>query len=70
MNPVLWPQNDKNVRETFQEKLGGGVRHASAETLTLFQTKICDFPYLISDLKPWGPARDRSARQVVTARTR
>ena len=22
------------------------------ETLTLFQTKICDFPYPISDLKP------------------
>ena len=40
------------------------------ETLTLFQTKSCDFPYPIqtrskiwypiSDLKPWSPARDRS----------
>ena len=27
------------------EKLGGGVRHASW-TLTLFETKICDFPTL------------------------
>ena len=27
------------------------------ETLTLFQTKICDFSYPISLLKPWSPAR-------------
>ena len=41
------------------------------ETLILFQTKICDFPYPISDLiknlnpisdlKPWSPARALSA---------
>ena len=41
------------------------------ETRTLFQTKIGDFPYSISDqmknlipfsdLKPWSPAHDRSA---------
>ena len=27
----------------------GGVCGALLETLTLFQTKICDFPYSISD---------------------
>ena len=27
-----------------------GVCHTLPETLTLFQTKICDFPYPISDL--------------------
>ena len=37
------------VSFTRKKKLGGGVRHASW-TLTLFQTKICDFPYPISDL--------------------
>ena len=34
------------------------------ETLTLFQTKICDFPYPISLLKPWSPARDKLLRHV------
>ena len=34
----------------LREKLGGGVRHPYPETLTLFLTKICDFPYPISDL--------------------
>ena len=59
-------------------KLGGGttknwvgVCGTLPETLTLFQNKICDFPYPISDLiknlvpyfrpEPWSPARDRSA---------
>ena len=40
------------------EKLGGG------ETPPLFQTKICDFSYPISDLKTWSPARDKLLRQV------
>ena len=40
------------------EKLVWRVRHASWN------------PYPISDLKPWSPARDRSAWQAVTARTR
>ena len=44
----------------LSEKLGW-VCGTLAETLTLFHTKICDFPYPISDLKPWSPARDRSA---------
>ena len=48
-----------------------GVCGTLPETLTLFQNKICDFPYPISDLiknlvpyfrpEPWSPARDRSA---------
>ena len=48
-----------------------GVCGTLLETLALFQTKICDFPYPISDLiknwypisalKPRSPARDRSA---------
>ena len=49
-------------------KLGGGttknwvgVCGTLPETLTLFQKKGCDFPYPISNLKPWSPAHDRSA---------
>ena len=36
-----------------KEELGGGVQHAS-ETLTLFPTKISNFPYPISDLNWWS----------------
>ena len=52
----------------------GWVCGTLPETLTIFQTTICDFPtlfltwskiwYRISDLKPWSPARDRSAWQA------
>ena len=46
----LWPQKQtKNSRGVLPEKLGG-VRSTLSETLTLFQTKICDFPCPISDL--------------------
>ena len=47
-----------------------GVCGTLPEILTLFQAKICDFPYpisdlikkyLISNLKPWSPARDQRA---------
>ena len=31
-------------------EIGGGVCGTFPEILTLFQTKICDFPYPISDL--------------------
>ena len=31
-------------------KVGVGVRGTLPEFLTLFQTKMCDFPYPISDL--------------------
>ena len=36
--------------KVLPEKLGGGVRLAFQKTLTLFMTKICDFPYPIYDL--------------------
>ena len=45
----------------YFQKIWEGLCGTLPETLTLFQTKICDFPYPISDLKPWSPARDRSA---------
>ena len=46
----LWPQKrTKNCGGVISEKLGG-VCSTLPETLTLFQTKICDFPYPISDL--------------------
>ena len=50
------------------EKLGGGVRQTSYNTvyvLTLFQTKICDFPYPISDMT----LKSISLWQAVMART-
>ena len=43
------PKNDHKFRGVLPEKLGG-VCGTLPETLTLFQTKICDFPYPISDL--------------------
>ena len=51
------------------EKLGG-VCGTLSETLTLSQTKICGFPYPISDLTPLSQARDRSECQAVTAHIR
>ena len=45
----LWPKNDKRVRGYFQ-KNWVGMCGTLPETLTLFQTKICDFPYHISDM--------------------
>ena len=49
-----WPpfcvlNTTKNSGGVPPEKLGG-VCGTLPETLTLFQTKICDFPYPISDL--------------------
>ena len=50
--------------ERYFPKNWEGVCGTLPETLTLFQTKICDFPYPISDLiknsdlKPWSQARD------------
>ena len=35
------------------------------ETLTLFQTKICDFPYPISDLKPWSSRVTRARGKLL-----
>ena len=43
------PKTDQKFRGVLPEKLGG-VCSALPKTLTLFQTKICDFPYSISGL--------------------
>ena len=81
-----WPafcvlKYDLNFWGGYFQKDWEGVCGTLPETLTLFQTKICDFPYPISDLiknlipyfRPealepgeWPGARDKS----VTARTR
>ena len=78
-----WPSfcglnTTKNPRRYFQ-KNWVGVCGTLSETLTLFQTKICDFPHLISDLienfdslfQTWSPlarrvagARDKMLRHV------
>ena len=48
MTCVLCPENSgKHFQKNWE-----GVCGMLLETLTLFQTKICDFPYPISDLKP------------------
>ena len=77
--PICDPKTTKKSEGYFQ-KNWVGMCGTLPKTLTLFQTKICDFPYHISDLiknlipiwdlKPWSPARDRSAWQAVMARTR
>lgn len=49
---IKFKQGTKH-RGVLPEKLGG-VCGTPPETLTLFQTKICAFPYPISDLiKKW-----------------
>ena len=57
--PFVYKIRRKTPR-ILPEKLGA-VCGTLPKTLTLFQTKICDFFYPISDLKPRRPARDRSA---------
>ena len=47
--PFLTPKQQKCPGEYFQ-KNWVGMCSMLPETLTLFQTKICDFPYPISDL--------------------
>ena len=49
MTCLLCPNVRPKIWEVLLEKLGG-VCGTLPETLTLFQTKICDFPYPISDL--------------------
>ena len=68
--PFVYKIRRKTLRNTSR-KVEWGVCSTLTETLTLFQNKICDFPYPISDLiknlvpyfrpEPWSPARDRSA---------
>ena len=44
------PKNDQKFLGQYFQKNWEGVCGTLLETLTLFQTKICDFPYPISDL--------------------
>ena len=46
----FWPKNDKNAQGGSSRKTGCWCAAHFPETLTLFQTKICDFHYPISDL--------------------
>ena len=51
MTPHFWPRKDKNARaEGYFQKNWVGMCGTIPETLTLFQTKVCDFPYPISAL--------------------
>ena len=71
MTCLLWPKIWPKILAGggYFQKNWVGVCCTLQETLNLFQTKICDFPYPISDLKPWSPVRDRSTWQAVKART-
>ena len=44
------PKTDQKFRGGVLPEKFGGVSSALSETLTLFHTKICDFPCPISDL--------------------
>ena len=50
MTPHFWSKNDKNAPGGYFQKNWVGMCDTLPETLTLFQTKICDFSYSISDL--------------------
>ena len=51
MTPHLCIKYDENLRGGgYFQKNWVGMCGTLPETLTLFQTKICDFPYPISDL--------------------
>ena len=66
----IWVLNTTKIPGAYFQKYWVGVCGTLPETLTLLQTKICDFPYLfqtwskiwypILDLKPWrvNGARD------------
>ena len=74
------PKNDQKFRgggwRGYFQKNWEGVCDTLPETLTLFQTKICDFPYpildVIKNLIPYfrPEALEPSAWQAVTERTR
>ena len=61
--PFCVLKTTKNSGGYFQRNWEG-VCGTLPETLTLLQTKICDFPYSISYLKPWSLERDKLLRQV------
>ena len=70
----------RNTLGSTSRKVGWGCAAPFLKPLPCFRKKSVIFPtlfqtssknwYPISDLKPWSPARDRSAWQAVTARTR
>ena len=61
MIPHLYIKIRRKTPGGYFQKNWVGVNGMLPETLTIFQTEICDFSYPISDLKSWSPARDRSA---------
>ena len=71
MTPHFWPKNDKNAQGSTSRKIGWGCVARFLKPLPYFRPKSVIFPtlfqtwskiwYPISDLKPWSPARDRSA---------
>ena len=66
MTPHLCIKSTKNPGDVLPEKWGV-VCGTLAETLTLFHTKICDFPYPISDLiKNLIPYSSPEARRVTS----
>ena len=50
MTCLLWPEKRPKIAGELFQKNWVGVCCTLPETLTLFQTKICDLPYPISDL--------------------
>ena len=48
--PHFWPKNNKNAWMGTSRTIGWWCAALFLKTLTLSQTKICDFPYPISDL--------------------
>ena len=50
MTCLLWPRKRPKIPEMYFQNNWEGLCGTLPETLTLFQTKICDFPYPISDL--------------------
>ena len=49
---TMTPHSPHHAPGGYFQKNWVGVCGTLPETLTLFQTKICDFPYPISDLEP------------------
>ena len=50
MTSLLCPKYDQKFQRGYFHKNWAGLCGTLPETLTLFQTKIGDFPYPISDL--------------------
>ena len=55
--PFLAQKRQKCGGGGYFQKNWVGVCSTFPETLLLLQTKLCDFSYPISDMKPWSPTR-------------